>query len=287
VSATVRQTATRRAPSSVGARVELAITHTVLMARRNLVTLTRVPTVFIFELVQPVMFVLLFRYIYANQLSKLPPGLSYVQFLMPGIFVQNAIFGSTTTAVGLAEDMKRGIIDRFRSLPMARSAVLTGRTTFDLAKNLILVAIVIAIGYIVGFRFENGVLNAIGLVVLVLAVSFTFSWISACLGLALKEVEAVQAASFTGIFPIIFISSAFVPVAGMALFLQGVARNNPITQWCNLARYLASGRAAILDSVTHQPIDTFEGLLVKSVVWIAALLAIFIPLGIRLYRKLT
>ena len=250
-------------------------------------TLTRVPAVFIFELVQPVMFVLLFRYIYENNIARLPPGIDYVQFLMPGIFVQNAIFGATTTAIGLAEDLKKGIIDRFRSLPMARSAVLVGRTTFDLTKNLLLVGIVIGIGYSVGFRFQNGFVNAIGLVVLVLAVGFAFSWISACIGLALKEVEAVQAASFTWIFPVVFVSSAFVPVDGMASFLQPIARNNPVTIWCDLARYLALGDAGITDLDTGLPIDTFEGLLVKSVVWIVALLVIFVPLSIRLYRKLT
>src|SRR5438552_5730748 len=186
MSATVRQPIARRAPSGVRARVSHAFAHGLLLMVRNLRTLLRVPTVFIFELVQPVMFVLLFRFIYANQLSKLPSGLHYVQFLMPGIFVQNAIFGATTTAIGLAEDMKKGVIDRFRSLPMARSAVLTGRTTFDLAKNLILVCIVILIGYIVGFRFEQGRIRALAVIVLVLAVSFTFSWTSACIRLALN-----------------------------------------------------------------------------------------------------
>src|SRR5438552_3198619 len=268
MSATVRQPIARRAPSGVRARVSHAFAHGLLLMVRNLRTLTRVPTVFVFELVQPVMFVLLFRFIYANQLSKLPSGLGYVQFLMPGIFVQNAIFGATTTAIGLAEDMKKGIIDRFRSLPMARSAVLAGRTTFDLAKNLILLAIVIVIGYLVGFRFRNGLLDALGMIVLVMAVGFTFSWISACIGLALKEVEAVQAASFTWIFPVVFVSSAFVTVAGMASVLQVVARNNPVTHWCNLARYLAIGPRGIVDPVTNQPIDTVEGLLLKSVVWI-------------------
>jgi len=282
----VREPSTRLAPATVSARINRAISHGFLLMKRNLVTLTRVPTVFVFELVQPVMFVLLFRFIYANQLSKLPPGLSYVEFLMPGIFVQNAIFGATTTAIGLAEDMKKGIVDRFRSLPMARSGVLAGRTAFDLAKNLILVLIVIVIGYLVGFRFDNGPLRALGMLVLVLSVGFTFSWISACIGLALKEVEAVQAASFTWIFPVVFVSSAFVPVAGMARFLQVVARNNPVTHWCNLARYLAVGKVAILDSVTHQPIDTFWGLVVRSALWIAGLLIVFVPLAIRLYRKL-
>ena len=241
MSVTVDRATGRRAPSGVSGRLRMAFGDGLLVARRNLVTLTRVPTVFIFELVQPIMFVLLFRFIYANQFAHLPPGVKYVQFLMPGIFIQNALFGSTQTAIGLAEDMKTGIIDRFRSLPMSRSAVLAGRTTSDLIKNFLLLMIVIAIGYLVGFRFQNGLLDAIGVVVLVLAVGFTFSWISACIGLSLKKVEAVQAASFTWIFPVVFVSSAFVPVAGMAGFLQVVARNNPVTIWCNLARYLANG----------------------------------------------
>jgi ABC-2 type transport system permease protein/oleandomycin transport system permease protein len=209
-----------------------------------------------------------------------------VFFLMPGIFVQNTIFGSTTTAIGIAEDLKKGIVDRFRSLPMARSALLVGRTTSDLAKNFLLVLIMIGIGYVVGFRFQEGILAAIGVVVLVLAIGFAFSWISATIGLALKEVEAVQAASFTWIFPLVFVSSIFVPVRGMAPVLEVVARNNPMTHWANLARYLSIGDAGIIDPNTGLPVDTFEGLLVKSVLWIVALLVIFIPLAVRLYRKL-
>ena len=288
MSATIARTPTaRRAPSGIGARTARAINNGLLLARRNIVTITRVPTVFIFELVQPIMFVLLFRFIYANNIAHLPPGLDYVMFLMPGIFIQNAIFGSTTTAIGLAEDMKEGIIDRFRSLPMARSAVLVGRTTFDLAKNLILVAIVVVIGYAVGFRFQNGFVNAVWMLVLVMAVGFTFSWISACIGLSLKKVEAVQAATFTWIFPVVFVSSAFVPVVGMAPFLQVIARNNPVTHWCNLARYLALGPPGITDPTTGVAADTFHALVVLSVVWIVGLLLIFVPLATRLYRKLT
>ncbi len=263
----------------------MAVTDSLLVARRNLVTLTRVPTVFIFELVQPIMFVLLFRFIYADQFASLPPGLDYVQFLMPGIFVQNALFGSTSTAIGLAEDMKLGIVDRFRSLPMARSAVLAGRTTSDLMKNALLLIIVIGVGYLVGFAFETFI-GAVGVVILVLAVGFTFSWISACIGLSLKKVEAVQAASFTWIFPVVFVSSAFVPVQGMASWLQPIAEHNPVTIWCNLARYLSVGEVGILDPVTKLPIDTLEGLIVKSVLWMVGLFVVFMPLSIRLYRKL-
>jgi len=286
MSAVTTTTQARRAPHGVVARASLALTDGLVVARRNMLTLTRVPTVFIFELVQPIMFVLLFRFIYANNIANLPPGLDYVQFLMPGIFIQNAIFGSTTTAVGLAEDMKTGIVDRFRSLPMGRSSVLLGRAASDLTKNFLLVTIVVAVGYLVGFRFERGLLAALGVVLLALAVGFTFSWAMACIGLSLKKVEAVQAASFTLIFPIVFVSSAFVPVAGMASFLQPIARANPVTVWCNLARYLSSGNIAILDPATKLPVDTFEGLLVKSLLWIALLLVIFVPLAIRLYRKL-
>jgi ABC-2 type transport system permease protein len=209
-----------------------------------------------------------------------------VQFLMPGIFVQNAIFGATTTAVGLAEDLKTGIIDRFRSLPMARSAVLAGRTTSDLAKNLLLVLLVIVIGYGVGFRFENGFFGAVGVVLLVLAVGFAWSWVFACLGLALKQVEAVQAASFTLIFPVVFVSSAFAPVDGMVSWLQPIARANPVSIWCNFARYLSNGDLGITDPTTGLPVDTFEALLFKSVLWIAILLVIAVPVAIRLYRRL-
>jgi len=282
-----RSSTVRRAPSGVGPRVARAVNNGLIVARRNIVTLTRVPTVFVFELVQPIMFVLLFRFIFANNISNLPNGFDYVIFLMPGIFVQNAIFGSTTTAIGLAEDMKEGIIDRFRSLPMARSAVLVGRTTFDLAKNMILVAIVLVIGYVVGFRFSNGFINALWMLVLVMAVGLTFSWICSCVGLSLKKVEAVQAATFTLIFPIVFVSSAFVPVVGMAPFLQVIARNNPITHWCNLARYLAVGPGAIIDPQSHVAVNTFHELVALSVGWIVLLLLIFVPLAIRLYRKLT
>jgi ABC transporter DrrB family efflux protein len=283
---TVTTTTTRaRATTGLGA----VISDGMVIAYRNLLTIARVPTVLVFELLQPIMFVLLFRFIYTNQFNSANlNGLDYVLFLMPGIFVQNAIFGSTTTAVGIADDLKKGLIDRFRSLPMARSAVLAGRTTSDLGKNLILVTLVIGIGYLVGFRFENGLIPALGMVVLVLVVSFTFSWICATVGLALKEVEAVQAAVFTLIFPVVFVSSAFVPVAGMSSWLQPIAEHNPVTYWCNLARYLALGDQGIPlnPPVTGPPVDTPEGLLVKSAIWIAILLVVFVPLSIRLYRNL-
>jgi ABC-2 type transport system permease protein len=180
--------------------------------------------------------------------------------------------------------MKRGLLDRFRSLPMARSAVLVGRTSSDLAKNLVLLVLVIGVGYLVGFKFQNGLLGAIGMILLVLAVGFVFSWISAVVSLAIKEVEGVQAAMFTGIFPIVFISAALVPVQGMVSWIQPIAEHNPVTVWANSARVLALGDVALPPNYGPQ---SLEGLLVVSVLWILGLLAIFVPLAIRMYKRLT
>jgi ABC-2 type transport system permease protein/oleandomycin transport system permease protein len=271
-------------PTNILERMKLAVADGMVVAWRNLVTIWRVPTVLVFELVQPIMFVLLFRYVYENAFPQI--AFDYVLFLMPGIFVQNAIFGSTSTAIGLAEDLKKGLLDRFRSLPMARSAVLAGRTTSDLAKNLVLVLVMIAIGYVVGFRFQNGLASALGVIVLVLAVSFTFSWVSATIGLAIKQVEGVQAAVFTLVFPIVFISAAFIPVTSMSAALQPIARNNPVTHWVDLARYLSLG-ADFMAQVPGRPVGSLDDLVIKSVLWIVGLLAVFIPLSVRLYRKLT
>jgi len=233
------------------------------------------------------MFVLLFRFVFAGNIIT-PAGMTYVMYLMPGIFVQNAIFGSTTTAIGLAEDMKKGLVDRFRSLPMARSAVLVGRTSSDLAKNFVLLMLVIPVGYLVGFRFTNGLLGAIGMILLVLIVGFAFSWISATVGLAIKEVEGVQAAMFTGIFPIVFISSALVPVQGMVSWIQPIAKHNPVTIWANCARVLALGDVALpVDPGTKIPTTSLEGLIVLSMIWIVGLLIVFVPVSIRMYRRLT
>jgi ABC-2 type transport system permease protein len=266
---------------SIATRSILSFFDSLIVARRNLMQIVRIPAVLVFELVQPVMFVLLFRYVFGEQFRAIPEEFGgYVSFLMPGIIVQNAIFGATTTAIGIAEDLKSGLVDRFRSLPMARSAMLAGRATSDLIKNFILLLVVVGIGYLVGFSFQNGFLNAIGMIVLVLAVSFAFSWVMAAIALSVKKLEAVQAAAFTGIFPLVFISSALVPVIGMVDWLEPVARNNPISHWANLARYFAVGEFPQMGG-------SVEELIVLSVVWIVGILAIFMPLSIRLYSKLT
>ena len=255
----------------------LAFQDGLVVARRNLLQIVRVPAVLVFELVQPVMFVLLFRYVFAGNIANVPIGVEgYVNYLMPGIIIQNAIFGATTTAIGIAEDLKSGLVDRFRSLPMARSAMLAGRATSDLGKNFILLLVVIGIGYLVGFSFENGLL---GMIALTLAVSFAFSWVMATIALAVKKLEAVQAAAFTGIFPLVFMSSALVPIKGMEPWVKVIARNNPITHWADLARVLALGE--------YQGSGSLGTLILLSGIWIAVILAIFVPLSIRLYHKLT
>ncbi|HUL85481.1 MAG TPA: ABC transporter permease [Actinomycetota bacterium] len=264
-----------------GTRLRHFVSDSTVAVWRNLLQISRVPTVMIFELLQPIMFVLLFSWVFARNIANLPGDITYVEFLMPGIFVQNAIFGATTTAVGLAEDLKKGIIDRFRSLPMARSAVLVGRTVADVGKNFVLVLLVIVVGYLVGFRFENGLPGAVGTVLLVLAIGFAFSWISATVALTLKEVEAVQAAMFTGVFPIVFVSSAFVPVAGMANWLQPIAEHNPVTIWANTARVLSIGDPVMPAGAS------LPSMIAQSTAWIAGLLLVFVPLAIRQYRKLT
>jgi ABC-2 type transport system permease protein/oleandomycin transport system permease protein len=265
-------------------RAILSFFDSLVVARRNLMQIVRIPAVLVFELVQPVMFVLLFVYVFANNIANVDPEIialgGYVMFLMPGIIIQNAIFGATTTAIGIAEDLKSGLVDRFRSLPMARSAMLAGRATSDLVKNFILLLVVIGIGYLVGFSFENGFVNAVAMIVLVLAVSFTFSWVMAAIALSVKKLEAVQAAAFTGIFPLVFMSSALVPIEGMAPWVQVIARNNPITHWANLARYFALGEFSSMGG-------TVEQLILWSTLWIVGLLAVFMPLSIRLYSKLT
>lgn len=266
-------TTTPRPQISVVDRVRWEIRDALVITKRNLLKYVRVPTLLVFSTVQPVMFVLLFAFVFGGAIP-LQGGLDYVDYLMPGIFIQTSLFGSTNTGVGLAEDMNKGLVDRFRSLPMSRSAVLAGRTVSDSARNLFVVLLMTAVGYIIGFNFQNGFFNAIFAIGLVLAFGYAFTWISATIGLAIKDVESVQAASFIWIFPLTFASSAFVPVESMTSWLQVFARNNPITHAVNGARYLVLG----------DPWGAMSDVWI-TLVWTAALLAIFIPLAISNYRK--
>ena len=247
-----------------------AVVDSLVIARRNLVRITRTPQLLVFATIQPVMFVLLFRYVFGGSIQV--PGLSYVDYLIPGIIVQTVVFGATSTAVGLSEDMSKGIIDRFRSLPMARSAVLAGRTIADLVRNVFVVILMIAVGTAVGFRFHNGFLPAVAAVLVALLLGYCLSWVFALVGLSVSDPESAQLAGFLPIFPLVFASSVFTPIKGMPGWLQAFAKVQPVTRATNAVRALTQG-----GPVAHD--------LVWSVVWSLAILAVFAPLAVRRYRK--
>jgi ABC-2 type transport system permease protein len=282
VSVTTTSEARVRTGTGLAQRVRWAVADTLVIAERNLIRYRRIPTLLVFSTVQPVLFVLLFRFVFGGAIKGLPPSIDYVNFLMPGIFVQTAIFGSTQTGVGLAEDLGKGIIDRFRSLPMARSAVLAGRTTADLVRNLFVVLLMTIVGYLVGFRFQAGPIWAIVGILLAVVVGFSFSWISALIGLSIRDVESVQAASFVWIFPLTFASSAFVPISTMPGWLQAWAKVNPVSIWTNTLRTLVLGSSPQVQALTG---GSLTKLAFESLLWIAGILAVFVPLSIRIYRK--
>ncbi len=239
---------------------------------RQLIQLPRIPEVLIFALIQPVIFVLLFRYVFGGAIAT--PGESYVNYLMPGIFAQTVAFGAVASGIGLAEDLRRGIIDRFRSLPMARSAVLVGRTVSDLVRNAAVVAVMFGVGILVGFRPTGSVVATLVAFALLVLTSFAFSWIGVVIALSMKTVEAVQSAGFIWLFPLTFASSAFVPTDSMPGWLQAFAENQPFTIVVNAIR------ALFLD----MPVGNLVWL---TILWMGGILAVMIPLATRQYRRRT
>jgi ABC transporter DrrB family efflux protein len=218
------------------------ISDTLVLARRSFLRIPRQPDLLVGFTIQPVMFVLLFVYVLGGAIST--PGFDYVDFLIPGIIVQSMAFGGFVTALGLAEDLKKGLIDRFRSLPMARSAVLTGRTLADVATNVIQLVVMLGVGLAVGFRFSTSAPEVVAGIALVLLIGYAFSWVFAFIGLISSSPEAANAYGFTIIFPLTFISSAFVPVDSMPGWLQPVAEHNPITKMVDATRALFLGTPA-------------------------------------------
>lgn len=237
---------------------------------RQLIQLPRIPEVLIFALIQPVMFVLLFRYVFGGAIAT--PGESYVNYLMPGIFAQTVAFGAVASGIGLAEDLRRGIIDRFRSLPMARSAVIVGRTVSDLVRNFAVVMVMYVVGILVGFRPEGSVGAQVLAFLLLLLTSFAFSWIGVVIALSMKTVEAVQSAGFIWLFPLTFASSAFVPTDTMPGWLQAFADNQPFTIVVNAVR------ALFLDL----PVGNYVWL---TLAWMVGIIAVMVPVATRQYRR--
>ncbi|MCZ6568471.1 MAG: ABC transporter permease [Actinobacteria bacterium] len=259
-----------------------AVTHTAVITKRNVLRFIRIPQLLLFSTVQPVMFLLLFNYVFGGAITTGTPAGSdqYINWLMPGILVQSAAFGATATALGLTEDLGAGVIDRFRSLPIARSAVLGGRTLADLVRNTFVFSLMLVVGYLMGWRFEQGFWKmALGFGVALLF-GYSFSWVMAAIGLAVKTPEAAQAAGFLPIFPLVFASSIFVPTSSMPDWLQTFAEVQPITIVANTVRSLMIPEEALgflgLDQGT---------LILQSLAWIAVIIAVFAPLSVRQYKK--
>ena len=241
-----------------------------VLAVRSARRIPRQPDLLVGFTVQPVMFVLLFVYVFGGAIST--PGFSYVEFLIPGIIVQTMAFGGFVTALGLAEDLKKGLIDRFRSLPMSRSAVLPGRTLADVSTNVVQLVVVLGVGLLVGFEFKTGFGEVLAGILLLLLIGYSFSWVFAFVGLTASSPEAANAYGFTILFPLTFVSSAFVPVASLPSWLQPIARNNPFTIMVNAVRALFLGI----------PVGNDVGL---AVAWSVGIALVFGTLAIWRYRR--
>jgi ABC transporter DrrB family efflux protein len=254
----------RRIPFSV-------VRDTFEVTRRNLIAYRRVPQLLVFSTIQPVIFVLMFRYVFGGAIN-VPGGIPYVDFLMPGIFVQTVVFGAIATAIGLASDLKSGLMERFLALPMARSAVLTGRTMADMSRNVFVVILMMIVGFLVGWRVHTNGLGLATGAMLVILFGYSMSWVFATVGLAMKDPEAAQAAAFPVLAPLVFASSAFVPVTSMPGWLQVFARHQPVSVTASAVRALTLGG----------PTATFVW---QSIAWCAAILLAFAPIAVRLYRR--
>jgi ABC-2 type transport system permease protein/oleandomycin transport system permease protein len=246
------------------------ISDALAIARRNLISLFRVPTTLVFSTIQPVIFVLMFRYVFGGAIHI--PGVRYVDFLMAGIFVQTVTFGSVNTGVGLAEDLQKGLIERFRSLPMARSAVLAGRTLADMARNVLVITIMVVVGFIVGFRVHTNPAAFLCAVGVMLLFGFALSWIMALVGLATGNAEAAQAAAFPFMAVLVFASNAFVSTRTMPGPLRAYADHQPVTATVNAVRALLLGGPT-------------TGHVLSALAWIVGLVAVFAPLAVRRYRR--
>jgi ABC-2 type transport system permease protein/oleandomycin transport system permease protein len=242
-----------------------------VMAARQLRKTLRKPVYIIFAFVQPVMFVLLFRYVFGGAIDT--GDVDYVDFLMPGIIVQTAVFGALMTGIGLNTDVATGVVDRFRSLPISRAAVLFGRTAADIIQNVMTLIVMLLVGIAVGFRPSEPVWSIALALLVVLAFSYTFSWISAFVGLSVKDPETAQSAGFIWVFPLTFVSSAFVPADSMPDWLQAFAEINPITLVVDTVRALMIG------------VGDVRGPLLGTIAWLVGLLAVFVPLSVRAFRR--
>ena len=252
-----------------------------VVAKRNLIKIKRVPEVLVFVLLSPIMFVLLFAYVFGGAIDP-GAGVSYREFLIGGIFAQTVVFGATFTGAGLAEDMQKGIIDRFRSLPMTRSAVLIGRTASDVVYNVLSIIIMSLTGLLVGWRIRGSMLDAIAGYALLLLFAYAFSWVMAYVGLLVPSVEVINNASFMVIMPLTFISNAFVPLETFPRPLQLFAEWNPVSTLTQAVRELFGNTGpglTVSDTWSMQNPATY------TLLWVALILSVFAPLSIRQYKR--
>jgi len=263
-------------------RLRRTLVHTGVITRRNLLASVRLPDVLILSTIQPVVFMLMFLYVFGGAIqAALPPAAQgeYVYWLIPGILAQSAVFGSAPTAYGLNNDVTKGVLDRFRSLPMARSAVLAGRTLSDLVRSAFILSLQLAVGILLGFRWQNGLAGLLAAMAVALAFGYACSWLMAYIGLTIHNSEAIQAAIYMVVFPMTLTSSVFLPTQTMPGWLQAFAEHQPITVVANALRGLTLGHGAL--PAGH----TVAGETLLALTWTAGILALFAPLAIRSYGR--
>ena len=254
-------------------RFAMALNDSWVEAERHLRIIPRNVELLLFAAVQPVMFVVLFVYVFGGSI-EVPGYENYDQYLLPGIFSQSLVFGSAFTGIGLAEDLSKGLIDRLRSLPMARSAVLVGRTVSDLVRNLFTFFVMLGVAFLIGFRFEGSLLEAMQATVLLLLFSYALSWVQALIGLSVGSVEAANSAGFIWMFPMTFVSSAFIDPATLPAGLQLIAEVNPFTIVTNAARALYNGKPVGNNAI-------------YSLMWSIGIIVVFAGLSIRKFNRST
>ena len=258
-----------------------AIKDSLVITKRQLLQLARVPEVLIFSTIQPVMFVLLFRYVFGGSIETGQPG-GYVQLLMPGIFVQTVAFTFAATASGLAEDMKNGLIDRFRSLPISRSALIVGRTLGDSLLNIVVLAVMGMAGYLVGWRPTSGLLKVALAFLFLLFFGYALSWVGIYIGLSARDARVVQNVSFLVTFPLTFLSNAFAPTTGMPRPLQYVAEWNPVSTMVAACRQLFG-----LENQFGATAGSFpsENPLTMSFIYMGLIMIVFVPMSVKKYKN--
>ncbi len=266
-----------------------------VITKRNLLRNIRLPQLLIFATVQPVMFLLLFNYVFGGAIGQAIPPVAqgeYINWLLPGLLIQVAAFGAGQTALGLTEDLSKGVIDRFRSLPMARSAVLAGRTLSDIIRNGFVIALMVVMGFWMGFRYQTSFLGFVAGLLVAMFFAYALSWIMASIGLAVKNPEAAQSAVFLPVFPLVFASSVFVPTQTMPEWLRAFAEVQPITVTTNALRGLMLGPEALAkfgpgidaaQALADAP--SVEGQVLLSLAWAMGILLVFVPLSVRVYRR--